>query len=349
MVKIKIKNLLENRDFLELFSDPLYIVDKNKHFIYYNYAFLNLFNFNFRDLKENNLCHEYIQMSICNDSCLVDKCLATGKILTLREIETYDREGNFLSLWLNAYPLYDEEDKPAAVLVILRDMTAENEIHNKFKILYEKEKQAKIILEETVKERTEQLRQANLELKLLNNKLKEVSIRDGLTGIFNYRYFYSQLELFFKEAKEKNKELSCLLIDIDHFKSINDNHNHLFGDFVLSRAVEIFKDVFDDAQQILARYGGDEFVLLLPESGYDKAKDLAQRVREKISQTLFKNEYFSTKITLSIGITSIPYDQKNMRTKEDLIKFADQALYEAKASGRNKVVCFKDIYYKVLI
>ncbi len=170
--------------------------------------------------------------------------------------------------------------------------------------------------------------------KEIERRLEQLSITDGLTGLFNRRHFQALIGVEFQKALRYQHPLSCLMIDIDYFKAMNDTIGHLFGDHVLQEiGRRILKEI--RGHDILARYGGDELVLLLPSISSDHAVELAERVRSSVADNPVSYEGQGHKISVSIGIAGI--DNSRVTSPTDLLRFADRALYEAKASGRNKV------------
>ncbi|MBI3812360.1 MAG: diguanylate cyclase [Nitrospirae bacterium] len=171
----------------------------------------------------------------------------------------------------------------------------------------------------------------------LENQLKDVekmAITDAGTGLFNRRHFNELLDKEFSRAKRFNEPLSCLMLDIDHFKSINDTYGHPAGDSVLSEIALLLKGAVRMIE-VAARYGGEEFVLLLPKTEPKEAVKPATRLLESISAHHFKGLPPDRVITVSIGIAGLP--DPLMATKDDLVKCADFALYKAKHAGRNRI------------
>jgi len=174
-----------------------------------------------------------------------------------------------------------------------------------------------------------------------NEGLLRFAFTDYLTGLRTRGYFEQQLELEFKRAERKRQKFSLLMIDIDHFKQLNDTCGHHVGDQVLR---EIASILMKDMREVdtVARYGGEEFVLILPETTEAGAVFVAQRLRRAVEQVQFLADLPQAiqHLTISIGIAV--YD-RDARFKRDLIEFADAALYAAKHAGRNRVVCYSEV------
>ena len=173
------------------------------------------------------------------------------------------------------------------------------------------------------------------ELKRSNEKLQELSNTDPLTMLYNRRYMMSALERELHRAQRKGAPLSLIIMDIDHFKRINDTFGHQQGDVVLMRVAELARQSLR-SYDVAARYGGEEFVLILPETSHEEALHVADRLRLAIQQEAFAAPINTTRITISMGVASFPCP--GLTTIDDLIRAADEALYRAKQSGRNRVV-----------
>lgn len=164
-------------------------------------------------------------------------------------------------------------------------------------------------------------------------KLKGEVDRDGLTGVFTQKYFRDALKREVKRVKRYGGSLSLLMIDIDHFKDINDTYGHDAGDLVLVRIVSLIRENVRDIN-IICRYGGDEFAVIAPISDVHGAQRMGERLRKTAEKTVFTYKRKRIKAMLSIGIASW---SSTMKTGQGLIIAADQALYKSKHNGRNIV------------
>jgi len=170
-------------------------------------------------------------------------------------------------------------------------------------------------------------------------KLEKLAIKDGLTGLYNKRHFLEVLKNEYKKAKRHLQPLACVMVDLDYFKSVNDNHGHQFGDFVLMQSSQILRRLVRDTD-FVSRYGGEEFVAILPNTDRNGAYILAERIRSTFSENIFKKGDTEKTVTVSIGVSS-SYDE-NVISYEDLIENADKALYKAKGKGRNLVCSYEN-------
>ena len=176
------------------------------------------------------------------------------------------------------------------------------------------------------------------ELRRANAKLKELVDRDDLTGLFNMRSLYQKLDLEIERAARYERQVAVIMMDMDHFKSVNDNADHLFGSFVLAEVGKIIRDNMRKVD-FAARYGGDEFLIVLTEINLDGARTFADRLKEKISGHDFRNDHHSKKLTTSLGLAvSSPGDQTI--DARNLVRLADRALYQSKDLGRNRIEYF---------
>lgn len=174
-----------------------------------------------------------------------------------------------------------------------------------------------------------------------NKDLKQLAIRDGLTGIYNHRHLQETLNREVTRAGRYKTPLSCLMIDIDDFKKINDIHGHPFGDHVLVSLAALFQQQVRNIDSV-GRYGGEEFMVVMPHAAEQEAYAVAERIRQAVENFDFSLENISTSITISIGLATYPHLPRGVCDKNTFIKQADQALYRAKAAGKNRTILFKD-------
>ncbi len=173
----------------------------------------------------------------------------------------------------------------------------------------------------------------------LQEKLREQANRDSLTGLFNRRYLEGTLEREIARCKREDTPIAMLLLDIDHFKLINDTYGHQAGDEVLRALARILQDSAR-VEDIVCRYGGEEFLLVLPKMPLDAARERGEQLRRLFAETPMTYVDRRIRITTSIGISAT---STHSETAESLIRCADEALYLAKQNGRNRVVAFGDV------
>jgi two-component system, cell cycle response regulator len=167
-----------------------------------------------------------------------------------------------------------------------------------------------------------------------HEEIYRMTIIDGLTQVHVKRYLLEALEKELMRARRHLRDLSFLMLDIDHFKKINDLHGHLAGDYVLKELARLIQQRIR-RDEVLARYGGEEFAIILPETNLEGARALAEGLREKIEESRFVFQNETIRVTISIGVAMLLDED---RTSMDLIKRADEKLYEAKRAGRNRVL-----------
>ncbi|MCK5070649.1 MAG: diguanylate cyclase [Desulfocapsa sp.] len=194
----------------------------------------------------------------------------------------------------------------------------------------------KVFLELDTRQR--ELAFATATIQKQNLKLQDRAIRDGLTNLYNHNHLLEQLEREVSLAKRYNTSISVFLLDLDFFKDVNDTCGHPFGDFVLK---EFSKRVGDDlrASDIFGRYGGEEFLVILPNIDRDQAEIVAEKIRNKIASTVFSNDKYERYVTVSIGVYSGFGEETD--ASGVIIDYVDNALYQAKADGRNRVCHYK--------
>ncbi len=172
-----------------------------------------------------------------------------------------------------------------------------------------------------------------------NETLVQLAAKDGLTGLYNHAYIKERLKQELYRCQRYNHPLSILMIDIDDFKSLNDNYGHVVGDKVLKSLSLLMQEIIRPSD-IIGRYGGEEFLVILPQTNSENSLAVAERIRENIEYYEFEVHSSKNKIsqvTVSIGLCTFP---DHGHTSEDLIAFADESLYSAKTEGKNRVTIF---------
>jgi diguanylate cyclase (GGDEF)-like protein len=172
------------------------------------------------------------------------------------------------------------------------------------------------------------------ELKKSNEMLKQLSNTDPLTGLYNRRYLEEMLLKEMQRAERKGGYISMVLLDIDHFKQVNDRYGHQSGDQVLAVVAELARDGLR-SYDFVSRYGGEEFILTLPETNHEDALMIAERLRSRVQTHSFSGMLRGYNATVSLGVATYPTDF--ITSIADLIREADEAMYRAKTAGRNRV------------
>ena len=187
-----------------------------------------------------------------------------------------------------------------------------------------------------VKTLHDQLQLKIRQLEQMKEQLRALAVTDGLTGVYNYRYFRQYLAQEIRRADRHHLHVSLVMLDIDYFKKFNDAYGHLAGDEVLRVTARLMKG-HTRAIDVVARYGGEEFAIILPETDKEAARIVAEKVRRLVEKTPFpqQNGHGTARLTVSIGVASY---HAEARSADSLIHLADQRLYRAKAEGRNRVV-----------
>lgn len=173
------------------------------------------------------------------------------------------------------------------------------------------------------------------DLEVKNKKLEKLAHIDGLTEVYNHRYFQNFLETEIRRSLRKQTSVSLVLMDIDHFKGFNDNYGHQTGDFILKEICKLMKKNIRD-YDIVARYGGEEFAVVLVETTQEYALKIAEKLRESIETNIFIEGIKEYKVTASFGVATMLSPKSDFKNS-DLIGYADKALYESKKKGRNRV------------
>jgi diguanylate cyclase (GGDEF)-like protein len=212
------------------------------------------------------------------------------------------------------------------------------------KELVRKETELSQTNEELLKEITVR-KQTEVALRKSEETLRLLAITDPLTGLYNRRYFYELAEVEIHKSTRYSRPLSVMMFDIDFFKRINDAFGHSAGDMVLKMMARIAKEMLRKSD-IPARYGGEEFIVFLPETSASEAATVAERLRKQIENTIVQAENHQITVTASFGVSDF-FKEMNHGDHEkmlsEFISSADQALYESKNTGRNRVTVYKNV------
>jgi len=253
---------------------------------------------------------------------------STEHLLTGLDTRTELRLPNKTSRYLDlrVTPLYDSDQRLSGRLIIFRDVTDRKEVEN------------------DLRHAMDRLQSQLIEIGLLQSQLREQAIRDALTNLFNRRYLDETLERELARAAREMYPLCIVMMDIDHFKGINDTYTHEAGDLVLKT---LAKTITDQSRQgdFACRYGGEEFVLVMPNIGLEVAKDRALSLHQEIATMFVPFGRYNLNITMSMGISMFPVHGE---TRDELLRNADKALYVSKNAGRNRVSVYGEDEKKVV-
>lgn len=211
---------------------------------------------------------------------------------------------------------------------------------NSYQLLLNQQQEGQDLLEERVQERTLELHIALQELEEANRELEQKNTLDELTGLFNRRFYDQKILAEYRRSKRNLTPLSLIIIDIDHFKAVNDSYGHLAGDYCLVWLSNHIKKSLKRSSDMAFRYGGEEFCLILPDTDQNGAMALAEALRKVIEQQVCTHKEFEISLTISSGIFT--YIQQDDVQPEQIFTSADKALYEAKHNGRNQIQVYRD-------
>ena len=233
------------------------------------------------------------------------------------EYRAMDKDQKIFHVEVNSEFVRNQNGQPIRMVLIIRDITERKRV----------EKQIEELMEQ---------------LKVEKNTAVKESVTDSLTGLFNRRYFDLALETEFYRLKRSGGKLSLIMFDIDHFKKFNDAYGHLPGDDCLKSIGAALKSIVHRATDVVSRYGGEEFVVILPETDLRGAVILAESIRKSVLGMKIPHETSETEhyVTISLGVVSIK--PKQLVSSKQLISLADEALYRAKGQGRNQIVVMDD-------
>ena len=248
------------------------------------------------------------KLGVFNNSLLLDNALALGQLLQVL----------LFAFALSVRMAMDKE---------LRERAQRDTAHAQAMLL-ETEREQNIRLDQEVRARTQELREAN-------TRLEKISTTDALTGLYNRRHFDEVLEREYDRGAREGKSLSLIMLDLDYFKKLNDSQGHAFGDEALRQTALRIQDVLNRPADMAFRYGGEEFVILLPDTEASAAHILARQVWTAMRSEPVVMKEQTVKLTISIGIATTMPDKDN--SYYTLLKRADEKLYQAKNEGRDRI------------
>lgn len=297
---------------IENMSDGVLVLDVQGRIVDINPAMENFLEASPASFLGKNVSEA---LSIWNGST---EHLMTG-LETRTELRLPNKTSRYLDLRVT--PLFDRDQNLSGRLIIFRDVTDRKEVEN------------------DLRHAMDRLQSQLIEIGLLQSQLREQAIRDALTNLFNRRYLDETLERELARATREGYPLCIVMMDIDHFKDVNDTYGHEAGDTVLKKLADM---VTEQSRQgdFVCRYGGEEFVLVMPNIGIEVAKGRANSLLHSISSLFVPFGRFNLNITVSMGISWFP---QNGETRDDLLRTADKALYAAKRNGRNQAVVYQGL------
>ncbi len=323
----KFKKTIElDRTYKDIFERIYYILEKRFNIKNYKFYLVD------KEKNERTLLHNVGKIELC-DCSDVDKSAELCR--------AYRTQSEVLSIDFEKVCQFCETEKNIEYLCIPFDINSELSMVIS---IYTDDENEYTFVQNIFKDIENYLEAAKpvLESKFLMQKLKESSLKDSLTGLYNRRFLENFIDKFAKQADRAKKSYAVMMIDIDFFKMVNDTYGHDIGDTVIKELGYLLKTNIRSSDMAI-RYGGEEFLVLLYNPEKSKVLDIAQNLADKFKNTEFQAGAVSFKKTLSIGIAYYPEQAESIW---QAIKFADTALYVAKESGRDKIVEFDPSMYQ---
>ena len=310
-------------------NEPSLLFDHDLNLVEANAAFSDLCGVRSRHLRAGDRSPFDLLRSECEDPrAWAREALSRRQTVRLAELNVFTLAGRALKVHQSFIPIDDPEGQQVGLLVTYRNVTDESRLQEHFRQLLGRERQRAEALETAVEARTK-------DLLVALEQVTHLSRTDPLTGVLNRRSFTEEADRALRQAERGERATGLILLDLDHFKRINDRHGHLAGDRALKVVADAFKRALPSTD-ILGRFGGEEFVAIMPDASAEELREAAERCCEAI-RTLPFHEIVpggTGRLTVSIGVAGFPADARDL---DELIQRADQALYAAKAAGRDRV------------
>ena len=308
--------------------DAVAVVDRDLNVVYKNPAYVHITGWRAREFegaKVPGMCHAQFGMESCEDGCVAVRAMDSGKPTRVDEVRATRKD---LRVHIVAMPLTDPDGTVWGALEQYRDVTAESNMQEQYRRMLDHERAQREALAQEVANTTASSKEALDRERLLSQT-------DGLTGVFNRRYFDARIAERVAAALEGGPMVALILFDLDHFKNVNDTYGHAQGDVTLREFAHVLRVSARD-EDIVARFGGEEFCMLIGGKSIDAALTVASRVVERVRARVAEGTFLTT---TSGGISICPGDAT---TPDQLLQLADKALYVAKRTGRNRILTFAE-------
>jgi diguanylate cyclase (GGDEF)-like protein/PAS domain S-box-containing protein len=320
------------RSLLDATTDAAAVVDRDLQILHVNAAYLRLAGLRPRDVAGRDLremCHRHFELESCAEGCVSRRAMESRRTCRVDEVRSTRLPLRVIAV---SMPLFDEAGAAWGAIESYRDVTAESRMQENYRRLLEQERAKTEVAEAEVVRKNAELEQANHNLRVALKEVLRLANTDGLTGLWNRRFFDERFGAHLASAQRRGQPVSLVLFDLDHFKRVNDAHGHPAGDQTLRDFSEVLQRVAHD-DDVAARFGGEEFALLLPGTSLAVAVAAANEVRTRV-------EAAHLLTTVSGGVAAYPGAGG---TRTELLRAADQALYEAKHAGRNRIITAPDL------
>jgi len=304
---------------LDTLAEGLLIINRDGEVVFSNEEFSKTAGIAAEELAGQN-CNTLKWQLEENETLPWNDLMHGGEISPTATVKLNTGYEQLSTFTVNATPIIAGADEIRGALVTFNDIT-EVEIKNA-----------------ELQNALTKLENSQLEITRQNKELEYLATRDPLTGSLNRRSFFNGFDSLFAEAKQNNDELTCVMTDIDHFKSVNDTHGHGVGDEVIKYLADVLAE-HTRPNDLVGRFGGEEFCVVLPDTTISEGAEIAENIRDIIEKGVGAEFFDKCQITASFGVASI---YSGSSTPSEMVEQSDQALYVSKESGRNRVTNFTD-------